>query len=258
MAINRKQILGHPSGKIGDLVYRDYRGANTTSIRPKKYKPTKSEKLKAERFVFARRVAFCKFINQSPLLHNVWKYSKSPGSFPYHKIFKHCYRYIKNDYIDDSISVLPDLRYGAGFHDFVLDENSFSYGIKASQDVCNVFLHPYYCVAFIYMYSPVDENAENKEAYVLLEEETTDLILKPNEIVTHNFKVEKSNFDIINMFNKIFVVPAFVAKNAKDKPVWVRNMGYFIKGEKEQLAKPVLDVQNNPKEPYRTFVINLK
>lgn len=258
MAINRKQVLGHPSGKIGNLVYREYRGRNTTSIRPKKYKQTKSEKLKTERSLFARRIYLCKLLNQSPMLNYLWGVSKSPGTYPFHKIFKHCYRFVKSDYISSSISILPDKKYDSEFLNFKIDENSFSLGFKPKKDVCEVFLPPYIFIAFIYMYSPVDENAVDKEAYVLLEEEARGIELVKNEVVTHNFRIGKSDFDIINKFNKIFVVPAFIGKKSNNKSVWVKNMGHFIKGKQEPPPKKEPDVRNNTDEPYRTFIIKTK
>ncbi len=258
MAINNKQVLGHPSGKIGNLVYRDYKGRNTASIRPKKYKQTKSEKLKSERSLFARRIYLCKMLNQSPMLNHLWSVSKSPGSYPFHKIFKHCYTYVKSDYISSNISLLPDKKYQGEFLNFRIDENSFSLEFKPKKDVCDVFQPPYVFIAFIYMYSPVDENAADKEAYVLLEEEARGIELVKNEPVTHNFRIGKSNFDIINKFNKIFVAPAFVGKKSNNKSVWVKSMGYFIKGKQEPPSKSNPEVKKDSDEPYRTFIIKTK
>ena len=79
MAIVKRQILGSLSGVIGDVVYKQNRGTSYTSIRPKKYKKTKSPELIQSRNKFSKRVAFCRFILVSPLLKLVWKNAKGAG-----------------------------------------------------------------------------------------------------------------------------------------------------------------------------------
>ncbi len=88
MAEINKALLGEVSGKIGDLVFRKMNGKRFVSVRPKKYKPTKSIKLKKARSKFGTVVKFAVTTNSVPELKEVWKLSREKGSNSYHKIIK--------------------------------------------------------------------------------------------------------------------------------------------------------------------------
>lgn len=85
--INRK-ILGSIKGTIGDVVFRERNGKVIVFSRPKKYKKTKSQKLKNERKKFATVVKLANIIKNSTDLYSIWKASKLPGSNSYQKIIK--------------------------------------------------------------------------------------------------------------------------------------------------------------------------
>jgi len=85
--INRK-ILGSIKGKIGDVIFRERNGKVIAFARAKKYKKTKSQKLKKERTKFATVVQFANLIKNEPDLYSIWKKSNLPGSNAYQKIIK--------------------------------------------------------------------------------------------------------------------------------------------------------------------------
>jgi hypothetical protein len=257
MALVRRQILGSLSGVVGDIVFKQNRGTEYTSIRPKKYKKTKSPNLISSRNRFAKRVAFCRFVLQSPLLKLVWKSAKLPGKYPYHKIFKYNYRFISNEKISNLINILPKNFY-VNFSNYHLDENSFSYEFYPDKEFTDNFTQPYYFVAFIYMHSPVDENSERKEVLMLLEEESRDFVSVPNQMNHFDFKIEKGLFKIMNDFQKVLVFPAIIARNKKDKLVWANSVSEYVKGESEKIvAVPKVETPK-PDEPYRSVIIDIK
>jgi len=257
MAIVKRQILGSLRGVIGDVVYKHNKGTNYTSIRPKKYKKTKSPQLIKNRSKFSKRVAFCRFILTSPLLKIVWKTAKVPGKYAYHKIFKYNYRSITNERIHYDVNILPE-NVWVGFTNYKLNEDTFSYDFIPTKKFSENFVPPFYFIAFIYMYLPIDENSKRKEVFILLEEESKDFVAvmdKPNHF---KFKIAKSSFKIMNEFQKVAVFPAIVAKNKKDKLVWAIDIVKYVKGEPE---KPVPSPkQEEPKsdEPYRSFIFDVK
>jgi hypothetical protein len=257
MAIVKRQILGSLSGVIGDIVFKQNRGTKYTSIRPKKYKKTKSQSLINSRSRFSKRVAFCRFILQSPLLKLVWNKAKVPGKYPYHKIFKYNYRFISNEKISSYINIIPKY-FSANFSNYHIDENSFSYEFQPLDEFMDNLNLPIYFVAFIYMYSPIDENSERKEVLILLEEESRDFVTVQNQMNHFDFKIEKGFFNIMNDFQKVLVFPAIIARNKKDKLVWANSDSEYLKGEKEKIvAVPKVETPK-PDEPYRSVIIDIK
>jgi hypothetical protein len=88
MADVNKKILGTFKGKIGDLVFRERNGKLFVFSKPKKYKKTKSIKLKNERNKFATVVQLANIIKNIPDLYLIWKNSELPGSNAYQRIIK--------------------------------------------------------------------------------------------------------------------------------------------------------------------------
>lgn len=99
--INRK-ILGSIKGRIGDVVFRERNGKVIVFSRPKKYKKTKSQKLKNERKKFATVVMLANIIKNSTDLYSIWKNSNLPGSNAYQKIIKNNLKLTNN--VDLSIN----------------------------------------------------------------------------------------------------------------------------------------------------------
>lgn len=257
MAIVKRQILGSLSGVVGDVVYKQNRGTNYTSIRPKKYKKTKSQNLISSRERFSKRVAFCRFILQSPLLKLAWNNAKVPGKYPYHKIFKCNYRYIRNEKIGYDVQILPD-NLSFNFINFHIDENSFSYEFNPKNVIAENLTLPYYFIAFIYMHSPVDENSERKEVLMLLEEESRDFVSVPNKLNHFDFKVEKGLFKIMDEFQKVLAFPAIIARNKKGKLLWVESVSEYVKGESEKIVGVPKVETPIPDEPYRSVIVDIK
>jgi hypothetical protein len=257
MAIVKRQILGSLSGVIGDVVYKQNRGTNYTSIRPKKYKKTKSPDLIKSRNRFSKRVAFCRFILASPLLKLVWKTAKVPGKYAYHRVFKYNYRDISNEKISNDVHILPE-NFSVNFGNFRLDENSFSYEFFASKEFCDNFVAPYYFIAFIYMYSPFDENSKRKEVLIILEEEAKDFAPVLDKLNHFDFNIQMSSFEIMNEFQKIMVFPGIVSHDKKHKLVWADSVSVHVKGELEKVVPlPVVELPKSD-EPYRSFIIDVK
>lgn len=257
MAIVKRQILGSLSGGIGDVVYKYNKGTSYTSIRPKKYKKTKSPDLIKSRNRFTKRVAFCRFILQSPLLKLVWNTAKVPGKYAYHKIFKYTFFYNRDEHLHPDIDILP-VNYQLKFDNFHLDENSLSYDFLPDKNICDNFVGSYYFIAFIYMYSPVDVNSKNKEVLITLEEEVKDFVPVLDQLNHFDFKVQKSSFEIMNDFQKILVFPALVSYDKKHKLVWAGSISNNVKGERDvSVTVPKLDPPKSD-EPYRSIIVAVK
>ena len=89
MAVLRKSILGQLSGTLGDTVFRIRNGKPIVYTRSKEYNISSSENLKDNRSRFALTVSFAKFINNIPLLKQIWMEADISGSNAYQKIIKH-------------------------------------------------------------------------------------------------------------------------------------------------------------------------
>lgn len=88
MAILKGGLFGDITGKLNNVVVRNVNGKDVVTVRPKKYKKTKSKKAKSVRSRFSIAVEFSKYINSIPILKEVWSIADIKGSSAFNKIEK--------------------------------------------------------------------------------------------------------------------------------------------------------------------------
>ena len=109
MAKVSKTILGEIKGTLGDFVFRTMKGKTFVSLRPQKYKKTKSKALENIRTGFSMLSSFCSCVNSISELTKVWALKQVSGNRTYNKIYSHNNPFIK-DYSNYSIlKILPQI-----------------------------------------------------------------------------------------------------------------------------------------------------
>lgn len=88
MAILKGGLFGDIKGKLSNVVIRKVKGKCIGSVRPLKYKKTKSKKAKNIRSKFSIAVEFSKYINSIPILKDVWANADIKNSSPFNMIEK--------------------------------------------------------------------------------------------------------------------------------------------------------------------------
>lgn len=88
MAIINKRIIGTPTGKIGNIVYRNINGKVFASSRPDKYNASQSKAAKSNRNRFRTVIAFCKYVNSIPELKSIWKVAQVNSFTSFNKLVK--------------------------------------------------------------------------------------------------------------------------------------------------------------------------
>jgi hypothetical protein len=257
MALFEHGILGKVKGAVGDVVVKSNKGTDYSSKRIRHYKKTTSEPLIENRSIFSRRSSFFRFFDESPLISLVWEYSKLPGKEPYHKMFKYNYKSVKKDYVSTLFSILPAKHLGS-FRNVKMDADSLSYEFSPEAEFCNTTVPPYYFIAFVYMCSPVDVSLGKREVTGILEQESSDFLVKHNEDNLYQFEVEPSQFEIMKDYKKVVIFPAIVSQNLKNKPVWSKSSGIIVKGDPDPVHPPEKPEDEKPKGPYKTFFMKVK
>lgn len=88
MAIVKRTHIGLVSGQVGEFIYRIRNGKLVQYRKPVKVNFSRSKAAMSARGYFAQLVRFAVFINSFPMLKQVWKNVKVPGSNHYQKIIK--------------------------------------------------------------------------------------------------------------------------------------------------------------------------
>lgn len=86
MAQVNDNLLGNLSGRLGNVVFRKMNGKSFVSVRPKKYKPAKSEQAVKTKNKFGTIVKFAAYINSISELKAIWKSFAEKGKRGYNTI----------------------------------------------------------------------------------------------------------------------------------------------------------------------------
>ncbi len=86
--IKDTSILGKPSGKMKNVVYRVMNGQPFASNRPVKYNASKSKAAVYQRSKFAVSIEFAKYVNSIQVLSNIWKNANIAGTTSFNRIVK--------------------------------------------------------------------------------------------------------------------------------------------------------------------------
>lgn len=156
MATLKRQFLGQLSGTLGDTVHRIRNGKPVVSLRPGKYKISKSEAAKKGRNTFALSVAFAKAINNISELKQIWQIAKLEGFIAYNRIIKYNKKIINSDGLTTKNIITP---IGIFFNITSLEITSQNLQLKISLDeepLKNLLQPPFMIYYVLYINIPND------------------------------------------------------------------------------------------------------
>lgn len=107
MAIEKRNPFGEITGTLGNVVRRKRFGKIVVSLRPSKYRKSKSKLAVAGRNSFALSVSLAKAVNKIPQLKQVWQIAKLEGVVAYNRIIKYNKKFIKDDLLTTQNIITP-------------------------------------------------------------------------------------------------------------------------------------------------------
>lgn len=227
------QLVGTAKGKIGNYVYRRKKtGESYISQLPKKYKKTKEVLAIFNRKKFAMNVKFAAVVNDSPILKSIWKYAELPGKSAYNKINKSNHNSASDNFMYTDAHITPKGR-DLMIKYMLLDKDKLEVEFEVFGNIVNRFKPPYFAVAMIHLYNPVNhiKKPDNYHRFMTIEEEFSDFKFALKTLLKFKFKSEKNTFRIINDYNNVVVYFAIVCyKNNIGNADWTSTKSVIIKG----------------------------
>ncbi len=108
MALLKSPVIGVPSGKVGDLIIRNRNGKSFYYKAPVNFKISKSAAAVQGRSNFASTVALALSVNSSPMLKEIWKVAKVPGTNAYQKLIKNNAKLVRSGLLTTSNKITPE------------------------------------------------------------------------------------------------------------------------------------------------------
>lgn len=260
MAEMKGGLLGKPSGKVGDMVYRIKNKKVLAYRLNETYNKSFSDKALENESLFTKVSAFANFLNKSPLLKQLWILSKRPGVYSNLKIYKFNHRNIKLWGISSEARILPT-NFTYRNKNVILDKNKLTLEFqhpeinKLYKNQTHDFEPPYTFVSVIYAVDPVNPESEQKKAAIYLDEKVDDFKISAAGTSRFTFDTPENSFPFLNDFKTILVFPAIVShETVSGWHKWAECGGIYMKGSipKKSLFKP----EPVPVKPNKTFIID--
>lgn len=260
MAEMKGGLLGKPSGKVGNMVYRIKNKKVLAYQLNETYNKSFSDKALENESLFTKVSAFANFLNKSPLLKQLWILSKRPGAYSNLKIYKYNHKSIKIWGISSETRILPT-NFTYRNKNVILDKNKLTLEFlspeenKLLKQQTHDFSGPYTFIAVIYAIDPVNTESEKPRVAVYLDEKKDDFKISASGTSRFTFDTPENSFPFLNDFKTILVFPAIVSyETATGWHKWAECGGIYIKGSipKKSLFKP----EPPPVKPNKTFIID--
>lgn len=211
MAINNKQVLGKPTGRIGEVVYRNVNGKTVISEYVENIKISKSEESVRNRRRFGVCTDFTVAASSINPINKVWKYSNAPGRSAYTKLIKENIKLVDDNKPSSLSTITPQGGIDLHLINVVINSNSIVVDYKIDRTSTSGLLPPYTCTLLAYCYNKRTENLEIDNDYFSITANVVDESGGSTESVT--FNINDYTKDSIKSFKKAriyFAVTKFI------------------------------------------------
>lgn len=236
MARIRPGVIGEPSGKVGDVVYRRKNKKIHAYNSTKNRKRTVTAAVVKNESAFSRVIRFSNFINNPEIVKNVWEFSKLPGTYTNLKIFKHNYENIRAYGVTHAVHILPE-NYKYVNKDILIEKDSLTLnfqiepGVEYYKKQTKEFSPPYYFLALVHAKNPVKKKSKHKEISVFPVEISLSEGIELNNNYSFSFAIPEDGLSFIDDYNTVIVFPAVVSFNKNNNSYeWAENGGFYVKG----------------------------
>lgn len=161
MAVEKRNTLGEITGMLGNIVRRKRHGKIIVSLRPARYRKSKSKQAVEGRNSFALSVAFAKAVNSIPQLKQVWQLAKLEGVVAYNRVIKYNKKFIKENSLTLNNITTPN---GVALllTDFKIVNKGVSLKIELKErELKRLLQNPFYLHLIIYAFNPVSSRMDS-------------------------------------------------------------------------------------------------
>ncbi len=218
MAVEKRNSLGEITGMLGDVVRRKRHGKIIISMRPSKYRKSKSKQAVEGRSSFALSVALAKAVNNIPQLKQVWQHAKLDGVIAYNRVIKYNKQFIKNNALTPQNIITPK-GIPLSQYEFKLKKNAILLNIDTRMnELKRLFKNSFYIHTIIYAFAPVSSKSKPFIiSYQSIEVEQTSV----DGVYNLEIKFNSANQQLITKYKSFIVYTAVTNfKGNKNEVYW--------------------------------------
>jgi len=153
MAEIKKSVIGKLSGKLGDVVFRNYGKKTIVCVRQSKYKSSKSKKSRDTKSKFGFTTLLATNAIHLPDIKSVWMYSKFEGRSAYTKLIKFNAPFSASDGLTLNNVFTPPGKY-LKLISFAISKSNLSVQYSLSDNKSDKLSLPYSANIMLFLYHP--------------------------------------------------------------------------------------------------------
>ncbi len=124
--------IGRLSGKLGELVFRNYPGKTVVSKRPLSFKPGSDPASVNRRQRFKLTSFFAKSVKSFPVAYEMWAKKTRNKMSAYNCVFKHNYDAVEHNDISKYVRIFPDSHFHVEPESIILTKDYLHVSFNAS------------------------------------------------------------------------------------------------------------------------------
>jgi hypothetical protein len=152
--------LGRISGRIGDVVFRNYPGKTVVGIRPASFTPGSDIASVHRRLRFKLTAMLSKCIKNFQPAYDLWSQHTNRKMSAYNLIFKNNYKAVFYDYISDYVQIFPKIDFLIKPESLSINKESFRINFIPEDSHLTGIDSPKYLqmAAIIFCKEPIDQS----------------------------------------------------------------------------------------------------
>lgn len=200
MAINNKQVLGMPKGRVGEVVYRNVNGKTVISEYVANIKISKSKDSVRNRTKFAVCTDFAVAASSIIPINKLWKNSSAPGRSAYTKLIKANVKLVDDKKPTSASVITPQDGLPLFLISVTVNNASIVVEYKIDRSSTPGLQPPYTCCLLAYCFDKRADNIEIVDDYFSITAKVTSETENENQSVS--FNLNDYTKECISIFKK--------------------------------------------------------
>ncbi|MFA5011951.1 MAG: hypothetical protein WC644_08320 [Ignavibacteria bacterium] len=260
MATIKKQLLGVPRGKVGDLLFKNRKGKSYLAPMPRKYKVTNCIDAINNRSRFGVASQFASAVNHSAYLKPLWNVKNLRGKSPYTKCLGYNYPFTKG-LGTWRLSLITPHNINIDFSSVNLTKDSIDINFYIKKNSSEIFNNPFIAVTIIFFKDLLPSGSEQSMKnllFVTLESEVLDFQPDYEDVNNYSYNIKKDSLWFIDFYKNIMAYTAFISPQSYNgKPLFTTGNAVPVRGFEYDHGSAGITEKDEPKqsEPFFNFRI---
>jgi hypothetical protein len=223
MAQLKKSVLGKVSGTVGDITFRQTRGKNVISLRPRSFIPGDDLPSVERRARFALSAKLAQAVNSVPQLRRLWVDETPPDMSPYNYMIGVNFGLVGADHLTNLTTITPSSGFSAESDSISIAPDAVTVSLKpiGTGSGIDTTVEPYVMLASILCLSKPTVSTMESMKFIALTSADQPLVVET--ALNFTIAVGAVNWQLVSSYEDKVALLALITLNSGKEPVRCSN-----------------------------------